>query len=738
MQAVLRHLAREDDRFGEMVLGRVASLPRPVDQGAVPLAEAGALDGGNVREPSWPPAEVVFGQEAVLPYGELNPQLPDHPNWMGIQLPSLHLPPERLALPVEEAEVLVLGGGTAGAPAALAAAEGGAATILVDASEDLGGTGCAGGINTYYYGLREGATSRIDALVAQTTRQLSPGSNPEDKQWNIACKQLALRNVFANAGGNAQFGTFFLACTRSGNRATGAIVAGPGGLRRIQANVTIDATGDADSLAPMAGTSEMGDPRDSSVQTHNQCSWSWNLNLVGNNIDLGCIDNRDVFDINRGIHRRHAIEADGTDFTGMPVYRESRRSRGMYRFDLRDTMLGRNHADAIAVTKTDFDQHGLQGSLYARMGFLPYHKRQFVSVVPWRVCVPAHTEGLLMAGKALSASKDAFAFLRMQPDLQNIGYATGLAAARIACARQGVQAFDPATIQPELASCGILPPERPEERVWSEEETIARLGREDQLFAVLMQDPETLGGAARKVLAAAPPAPEAARLHAAMALAWNGDPSANELLFAELDRLADLPQHSDWDEIGRPTGGYVDSPPVYWRVNQLIITLGLSGDGTALPALCALLAKTDAGGGRSEHIRLHWRRIPNCDRIVCLCTAIDHLANAAAVPALETLLDRPGIRGHACPPPEEADSDFPSAHLEVVVARTAARCGSKAGFHALLDYLPDPRAILANHAHRELAELTGQSLGWNPERWRQWISANDDMVAHPCRRYDMY
>ena len=58
-------------------------------------------------------------------------------------------------------DVVVIGGGTAGAPAGIGAARRGAKTLVVEHLHALGGVGTAGYISNYYWGNRVGFTASI-------------------------------------------------------------------------------------------------------------------------------------------------------------------------------------------------------------------------------------------------------------------------------------------------------------------------------------------------------------------------------------------------------------------------------------------------------------------------------------------------------------------------------------------------------------------------------------------------
>jgi ribulose 1,5-bisphosphate synthetase/thiazole synthase len=75
----------------------------------------------------------------------------------------LKVPADKRAVPIlGEVDVVVVGGGTGGAPAGISAARQGAKTLVLEYLHGLGGVGTMGLISKYYYGYIKGFTKEID------------------------------------------------------------------------------------------------------------------------------------------------------------------------------------------------------------------------------------------------------------------------------------------------------------------------------------------------------------------------------------------------------------------------------------------------------------------------------------------------------------------------------------------------------------------------------------------------
>lgn len=130
--------------------------------------------------------------------------------------------------------------------------------------------------------------------------------------------------------------------------------------------------------------------------------------------------------------------------------RESRRIVGEYVLTADDHIQRRKFEDAIARNRYPIDIHLPQGGtqLSKPFGRGEYHE------IPYRCLVPLRVDDLLVAGRCLSATFEAQASVRIQPNMRAIGQAAGTAAA--ICSREGVRprALDGKRLRSVLKSQG--------------------------------------------------------------------------------------------------------------------------------------------------------------------------------------------------------------------------------------------------------------------------------------------
>ena len=82
-----------------------------------------------------------------------------------------------------------------------------------------------------------------------------------------------------------------------------------------------------------------------------------------------------------------------------------------------------------------------------------------ITSVPYRCLLPKGLDGILVIGLGMSATEDAMPAVRMQPDMQNQGYAVGLAAAMLAKNNSSTRDLNLPELQKRLVEKGCIPPE---------------------------------------------------------------------------------------------------------------------------------------------------------------------------------------------------------------------------------------------------------------------------------------
>ncbi len=289
-------------------------------------------------------------------FGENGSVLKDlHPskgydNRFKIQFLSLSTPPPESLSEQVDCHVLVAGGGTAGACAAISAGRQMEKVALIENFSGLGGTGTLGGINRYYFGYRAGFTKELDRKVEQMTKRISSPTGCRD--WNIESKMMTYFEELEKTNVDVFFRTCAVGTVMQGKRVEGVIVATPDGLGIIRTKVTIDATGDGDLAVWSGGKANLGSMRGGNVQTFNQCRWRFEKEFLGVNIDLGVIDITNPSDTTRGIFIGHK-EGGAYDFSPFPSVRESRHVLCDYEVNESDVLSGRRFSDTIAVGQSD-------------------------------------------------------------------------------------------------------------------------------------------------------------------------------------------------------------------------------------------------------------------------------------------------------------------------------------------------------------------------------------------------
>lgn len=632
--------------------------------------------------------------------------------------------------------VLVAGGGTAGAMAGAAAVEQGAKVAVVEFFPELGGTKTLGGVMGYYAAHKDTVLWQIVQDGLRKERDAFGGGA------SFTNMMFYFRKQVTEHGGQLLTNSIVCGVTMDGNKMTGIVVEREGALSILTGDVVIDATGDGDVAAFAGASFGYGIERMKTTQNYSQ----WDIrplegapsfpNFTGQR-DYDILMSHYLSEFQRGYQLSH-LQSHYYDFRPMLTIRESRRIVGDYVINLRDILTERRYPDTIALAHSDYDPHTFGDTPLTRVGFVPIKGISATGAIPYRALLPKGIDGLLISAKAISETHNALQFTRMSWDVMTRGYVTGRIAASIA--EQGIRTreFDVRSIQQGLLDLKII---QEEDRVDSEagwdnpdylEKRVDDLvaGKERGLLNVLMLPMEKIEPVLSRRYAAV--SGDAERTHLAKALAWCGNPVGNDLLLREMKTL--------WEQEVKAGRFPPESQPTFWPINQNIALLGMSGDRRVLPAILeiadSLKLNNPPRRGRNayEQGRTDWSLLPWYNRIINICFAVEQMPDGSAVRSLTRFLDDPYIGGNITLLPKDAMWNIFPAILESRIAATLARCGDKRGFDVLVEYLNDLHYVLVDYAHRELCSMLPRDYGHEYGKWKKFMNSVTFPVPTVARR----
>lgn len=461
-------------------------------------------------------------------------------------------------------DVIVAGGGTAGALAALVVAERGQRVLVVERLNCLGGMSTAGGIEGYYYGNRGGLYEQIDA-EAKAYEPL--GYAPSGvSSFNVELKKRVLENRLRAAGATLEFEADLTGVMMQYDRVVGVEYAKDDGLHVARASVVIDATAEAYVCLLAGAEYTLGRSMDGKVQPYGNVRVDYyaDRNHLGHSYtDCGYVDPTDPAQYSQAVlsaacfpfylkedYRVGARLVSMTQFVGM---REGPLVEGDVRLRLEDVVDGRAPSDrTLYIAYSNADNHGKDMAFENRpqqdwMIGCSLWGLNFTVRVPVDAVIPKGLDGLLMAGRMVSVDHDLASCVRMERDVQKCGEAVGLLAAE--AARLGVPVRDVPYEQlaRELRRSGCLLEQNDfgfiDSRRTMDRGRVAFPETLDEIRAGLASEEPGMAqwrvrqlrdlGPVREMLSAAG---EHLPIHAAMALALAGDGAGAELLMDAVRR----------------------------------------------------------------------------------------------------------------------------------------------------------------------------------------------------------
>lgn len=651
----------------------------------------------------------------------------------------LMIPPS--IIPVhKEADVLVVGGGTCGATCASSASREGAKTIVLDLNSGLGGAGTIGGVYQYFFGRYwSGFALRNSRLVDDVHKSINwpLSSNTLNQSWNIEAKMWALLNDACNSHVDVNFNTTVIAAVVKDDQLRGAVAATPYGPMAILSRVTVDTTGDGD-VAAFAGAKFVYGPAHEHYPMY--CYLAEFLEPTFLRLDFqNSVDISNVDDYTRAILVGRRLGPRCHDHGVYLATRESRHIIGDVVVNYSDILHQREFPDVINMGAGTMDIHGKVTTDWLRTGFI---SPIIPTEMPYRALLPQGLDHIIVAAKAYSGKHDTLFNLRNQPDMENLGGSVGVAAAYSVRDQVAPRNVDFKKVQQRLAEVGTILPEMLTRTIndepWNEAQVRAfvkeldgkPLGSWEERLLAREGTPEfrkrvpfvEICTADRRIAVPILEEELAAatgdrKVRIAQALAMFASRTGVPVLIDAFDRAL-----TDPNVPPKPLANG-DLPKRKWHCvpiapADLVYCIGMCRDPRAIAVWdkFADLVKAEPNDFASE---LPWP----FHYVDSICYGAMLLGDPAALPVLKKLHSRPNLNRQAiC---KGLVSDFRldrRALVELTLGRAMATLGDAEGYEAIIPYLDDRRANLAEFAHLTLEALTCRDDGKDPKGWSNWLN----------------
>lgn len=417
-------------------------------------------------------------------------------------------------------DVVICGGGPAGFIAAIAAAREGAKTALIEQYGFLGGMATAGlvaPISVFSYnnalvigGIPWEFVKRLEKMGGALIEQPLHNIAFDPELYKLCAQRMSLE-----AGVELYMHSYLTGCVRENGRITHVTIENKNGAEAIEGKVFIDCTGDADlcHMAEVPMQPMNGEPLQplsyyfclDGVDTDSELLQCMHHNRQGVNchcepvrakmLELskimemptfggpwfctllreGCVtvnttrapgnacDNRnftqaecklreDIFTL-AGILRDNFEEFKNCRVSYAATQagvRETRRIVGLHTITAQEYLTAYEYEDSVSRGCHPIDIHS--NNVYEQS----VHFLEKPAYVPYRALVPVGQPNLLVAGRCLSADRQAFASLRVQASAMGAGQAAGVAAAMSAQQDIAVKDVDIAALRRNLREKGTV------------------------------------------------------------------------------------------------------------------------------------------------------------------------------------------------------------------------------------------------------------------------------------------
>ena len=422
--------------------------------------------------------------------------------------------PARRIPVVRNVDVLVVGAGTSGCSAAVAAARRGMRVAIVDRYGFLGGTataamvGCLCGVYTCSPNTVTVVAGHLREITDRLEERRSGYKRKHRYQLDHEVLKLVLDRWLSEAGVEILFQTQVVEAVVEAGAVRGVIIETKAGRGAIRASVVIDSSGDADVIARAGGrfekspTGELQAPSlvftmagvdieratavpeaevsrllraatESGEFAFNRFSGGFSPVPPEGKVHMNItrivnVDGTDPDDLNRAYleGRRQVDEYARFAMKFLPGFehayidqiapqlgvRETRRVVGEYVLTVDDVLGARAFPDAICrgAWPVEIHPNDATGTTRMHLDGDTYYQ------IPYRCLVPADLEGVLVTGRCISTTHEAQGSTRVMGPGIATGQAAGTAAALSVHAGLPVRGIDVSALQGELERAGAL------------------------------------------------------------------------------------------------------------------------------------------------------------------------------------------------------------------------------------------------------------------------------------------
>lgn len=337
-------------------------------------------------------------------------------------------------------DVVVVGGGTGGVTAAMAAAELGARVTLVERDSGLGGVGTRAGVHYYYWGQRGGLQDLLDKEV----RGAAAPSWGKYRGFHPMAKQITVERRLSELGVEILTNATVSAVSIDEGRVTGVTIDHPEGSVTLSTRVLVDATANGDVAALCGAAFHVGRAWDQAMNTYSHVpryiDSDDQLNFA--NYDCGWLDSTDPDDISDALAIGRATGygyfRDSRDHQLLTLgpqlgVREGRRVVGDTTMTQAEVFDQAERPDVVFRCRTHHDTHARDYANESDLAqlwvpVLGWRRRGFRGDVSYGTLLPRGIDGLIIGSRAFSCDQDIAAGVRMQRDMHRLGEVAGVAA----------------------------------------------------------------------------------------------------------------------------------------------------------------------------------------------------------------------------------------------------------------------------------------------------------------------